>query len=398
MARKLRNWIDSFDQYTSGMPSPDIFRKWGAISAVAGALERKVWTRTRMGDLFPNMYVVIVAPAGVGKSVITNTVREFWAGLEDHYVSSDSVTKASLVDELKMSERKGVITAGGGLDTFLFHSLKILSNELGVLIPGYDNEFMNTLTHLYDNHPYSERRRSKDLHFKLEKPQLNLLAATTPSYLNDVMPVGAWDQGFISRVIMVYSGKTQIRELFGEEVGNKDLQRKLQADLVHIGKLYGKMSFEEDAVTAISEWHKAEGPPVPDHPRLVHYCTRRTAHLLKLCMVASAAESDDLVIRLEHFTQALDWLIEAESYMPDIFKAMSNGGDSNVIKETWHYAYQLHMKEKKPILENRLILFIQGRTPSHNVMRILEVMERGGLLRKEQISFGLSGFVPVPPQ
>lgn len=393
MARKLPNWIDGFDRYTSGMPSPDIFRKWGAIACIAGALERKVWITTIMGDLYPNLYTVIVAPAGVGKTVITKNVQLLWSALDDQHTASDSITKASLVDELRAAERKGIVS-GPQMSTYLFHSLKILSNELGVLIPGYDNEFMNTLTHLYDNLPYSERRRTKELHFRLDKPQINLLAATTPSYLNDVMPAGAWDQGFISRTIMIYSGQTQLRQLFGTEKRNEQLHKSLLADLIKIGSLYGQLTFTEEAATAITEWHMAGGPPVPDHPRLQHYCTRRTVHLLKLCMISCVSAGDDMQIKLEHFAEALDWLLEAEHLMPDIFKAMNSGGDGRVMEETWHHAYTLYMKEKRPISENRLVLFVQQRTPAHNVMRILEVMEKSGLLKKQLTEVGI-GYVPT---
>lgn len=393
MARKLPNWIDGFDRYTSGMPSPDIFRKWGAIACIAGALERRVWITTIMGDLFPNLYTVIVAPAGVGKTVITKNVQMLWNALDDQHTASDSITKASLVDELRAAERKGIVP-GPPMETFLFHSLKILSNELGVLIPGYDNEFMNTLTHLYDNLPYSERRRTKELHFRLDKPQINLLAATTPSYLNDVMPAGAWDQGFISRTIMIYSGQTQLRQLFGTEKRNEQLYKDLLSDLIKIGALFGQLSFSQEAAEAITEWHMAGGPPVPDHPRLQHYCTRRTVHLLKLCMISCVSGGDDMLIKLDNFAEALDWLLEAEHLMPDIFKAMNSGGDGRVMEETWHHAYTLYMKEKKPVSENRLVLFVQARTPAHNVMRIIEVMERSGLLKKELTATGV-GYVPT---
>lgn len=395
--RRLSNWIDSFDKFTSGMPSPDIFRKWGGIAAVSGALERKVWITTNVGTLYPNLYTVIVAPAGVGKTVITNTVRGMWHGLDDHYLASASVSKASLVDELREAERKGVITSGGqgGFGQFHFNSLKILANELGVLIPGYDNEFMNVLTDIYDGHHYSERKRSASLNFKIEKPQINLLAATTPSYLNNVMPEGAWEQGFISRVILIYSGQTQIRELWGGAARNEKAEKDLNFDLNTIGKLYGEMKFTPDAMEGISQWHRAGGPPTPDHPRLVNYVTRRTIHLLKLCMVACASSGDDLLITLDHFTEALDWLIEAERYMPDIFKAMTSGGDGRVMEEAWHYMYTTFITEgKKPILENRLINFLQQRTPAHNVLKIVEIMKKAGLLKQELHSSGVIGLVP----
>lgn len=395
--RRLVNWIDGFDKYTSGLPSPNIFRKWGGILAIAGALERKVWITSNYGQLFPNMYCVFVAPAGVGKTVITKTVRKFWAQLDDHHTAPASVSKASLMDALRDAERKGVVTNGlgqGGFGQFNFNSLKILSNELGVLIPGYDNEFMNVLTDLYDGDSYSERKRSATLNFKIENPQINLLAATTPSYLNNVMPEGAWEQGFISRVLLIYSGQTQVHPLFGEELKNEKLGKELAFDLNTVGKLYGAMEFEPDAAEAMQAWHMAGGPPVPDHPRLVNYNTRRTAHLLKLCMVSSASAGESLTITLDNYTEALDWLIEAEMYMPDIFKAMTAGGDGRVIEDTWHFLYTIYVKEKKPILEGRAINFIQQRTPAHNVLKILEVMERGGLIKKELSVAGLYGIVP----
>lgn len=395
--RRLANWIDGFFKYTAGLPSPDLFRKWGGISAIAGALERKVWVTTNVGTLYPNLYTVIVAPAGVGKTVVTKNVQTFWQQLDDHFLASASVSKASLVDELREAERKGVITNGsgqGGFGQFQFNSLKILSNELGVLIPGYDNEFMNVLTDLYDGHHYSERKRSSSLNFKIDKPQLNLLAATTPSYLNNVMPEGAWEQGFISRVLLIYSGQTQIRDLFGAETKNDKLGKDLSFDLNTIGKLYGAMMFDPDAAQAISAWHRAGGPPIPDHPRLVHYNTRRTTHLIKLCMVACASAGEDLTITLDHYTEALDWLMEAENFMPDIFKAMNSGGDTRVIDEAYHFLYTLYIKEKTPILEGRLINFIQQRTPAHNVLKILEIMTRVGLIKKELSTAGIFGLIP----
>lgn len=64
-----------------------------------------------------------------------------------------------------------------------FNSLTIVSNELGVLLPEYDPAMMSKLTDIYDGKGYSERRRTKDLNFKIDAPQINLIAATTPSFL-----------------------------------------------------------------------------------------------------------------------------------------------------------------------------------------------------------------------
>jgi len=393
--RTLESWVEGFYVYTEMLPSPTIFRKWAAIATVAGALERKVWIRSMGSNLYPNLYTILAAPPGVGKTVLTSQVQRFWSCLSEHFLASSSVSRASLIDDLREANRT-IVRPGEIPPTVSFHSLLIAANELGVLIPGYENDFMNTLTDLYDCHPYSERRRSKDLNFKLDAPQLNMLAATTPSYLKNLLPEGAWDQGFISRCILVYNGETTRRSLFSETKEDLKLCKTLEGDLKKIAALYGRMTFEVEAATAIEEWHMAGGPPAPDHPKLNHYLTRRTAHLLKLCMVASASRRADLIITLGDYQEALGWLLEVESFMPDIFKSMTSGGDGRVIEECWHFVYQMFAKKPEPIPAHIVFQFLQERTPAHNVEKVLHIMVQARLLEVVEVNKKGKCYKPKP--
>jgi len=385
VTRQLPNWVDAFYDYTSFLPSPELFRKWCAIAAIAGALERKVWVHTQGSDLYPNLYTILVAPPGVGKSVVTSRVEQLWRALDGHHIGSSNITKAALMDELAAADRV-IVRPRETPPTITFHSLKILSNELGVLLPQYESEFMSTLTDIYDGTRYSERRRSIKDQLDIKHPQFNLLAGTTPSHLKDFLPVGAFDQGFLSRSILVYSGDTQIRPLFDVETGNREKFRLIKQDFARIGKLYGQMLFDKDAAAAVTKWHMGGQNPRPEHPKLHNYCTRRTLHLLKLCMVASAAEGDDLTISLENYQTALSWLIEVENHMPDIFKSMNSGGDSKVIEECWYFCFQLFSKTKQPVPESKVYNFLQQRVPAHSVERVADIMVRAGLLSIIQVN------------
>lgn len=272
-----------------------------------------------------------------------------------------------------------------------FHSLLIAANELGVLIPTYDNDFMNTLTDIYDGKRYGEKKRAKELNYTLHHPQLNLLAATTPSYLNGVMPPGAWDQGFISRVIIVYSGENVMRDLFTEIIQAAGGYTDLLHDLKVIGSLAGKVRFEEAAAHAINHWNKLKGPPTPDHPKLIHYNSRRTTQLLKLCMVASVCRRNDLIVTLADYSMALEWLLEVESFMPDVFKSMALGGDNRAMEDLYYYSYQMWLKTRQPIAESKLIEFLQSRVPAYNIDRIISVMVKGKMFEKK-----MDGYVPRP--
>ena len=62
MKRNFSNWVDTFVEYTAFMPTSPLLRRWAGISAIAGALERKVWAESMGKPLYPNMYIMLIAP------------------------------------------------------------------------------------------------------------------------------------------------------------------------------------------------------------------------------------------------------------------------------------------------------------------------------------------------
>ena len=147
--------------------------------------------------------------------------------------------------------------------------------------------------------------------------------------------------------------------------------------------MYGEMSVDIETQEALNEWGRAGGPPIPEHPKLVTYRQRRIAHLLKLCVISAAACDSQRVITLEHFAEALDWLVELERAMPDVFKSLKLGGSARAIEECYHFVYEkFHKLGKKHVPEHLIIAFLQERVPLHDVDRILESMERAHLLEK----------------
>jgi len=376
------DWVDGFMAHTEHLSSPALFRKWAAIGVIAGALERKVWIRSLGSALFPNMYILLVAPPGIGKTEVTWRVRKLWESLGEHHVASTSVTKASLIDELNEAQRKWIDPS---LDCPVtsFNSLLLCVNEMGVLLPAYENEFMNTLTDLWDCKHYSERRRhSKTEPIDIPNPQLNMIGACTPSYLTGILPEGAWDQGFLSRTMLVYSGERQVRSLFDEQIEDQEAYKALENGLHDIANLFGEMRFTTESAKAMDHFHMSGGEPKPDHPKLLSYNIRRTVHLLKLCIVASVSRTNDLVVEIEDFHRAYDWLAEAERNMPDIFKAMSQGGAGKTMEDAWHYLFTIHAKEDKPVLKHRLINFLQERVPVHSIQPTIEMMEQGRMIER----------------
>lgn len=392
MTRNFPDFVEAFEDLTSYTGSPARLRRWAAISAIAGALERKVWVKTKGRPFYPGMYIILVSPPGVGKSEILMHARRLWEKLEDHKLSATSVSKASLIDDLHDAHRV-LIHAGKTPPTTEFNSLIVSVSELGVFLPEFANEFMNVLTDIYDGHPYKERKRTKNLVIDIPKPQINLLTGTTPGYLTALLPEGAWDQGFMSRTMMIYAGEQNLVSLFAHNSVDPEMEKKVQQDLKRIGNLYGQIEFTVDAMQFIDEWYLNGQEPRPDHPKLQHYLTRRPGHLLKLAQVACVSESDTLEIAVRHVQQAMDWLVDAETAIPEIFKAMTSGGDGKVMDEAWHMLFRFSATYAgKGAPHSMLIEFLSRRVPSHSVERIIDLMDKSGMIRAVAEKGGMQYF------
>jgi hypothetical protein len=379
--RKCTSWIESFVSHAENLESALIYRRWAAITTLSAVLEQKVWLQTS-APLYPNLYVFLVGHPGVGKTRTVMAAGKFYRELPEPHLAPTSMSMASLVDSLVDAKRTFINLPNPPLE---YNSLFIVADELSAFMHKFDDEIIGGLTTFYDvTAPYSQRRRGNDIRILIKHPQLSILSGTTPSNLLKFMPENAWDQGFTSRVIMVFSDERIISEDFFAH-SSRDLPRDMLHDLSLINSLTGQFSATQDYQDAINAWRKVGQGPVPDHPKLLHYNTRRLAHLLKLSMVAAVDVSNQLLLTREVFNRAMGWLLDAEQYMPEIFKAGAQGADSKAMDEIYHYVLASDLK-RLGVPEHKIVNFARERVPAHSVMRVLEIMERSG-----QIEVSVSG-------
>lgn len=378
------DWIDSFMRYTEGIPSPELFRLWSGISAVAASLERRVWVVSAGDCVYPGLYTLLVGKPGSGKSQAIRQTAKLWHTTKDLKIAANSVTKASLTDELAEAKQVKIYKNGSGQDHLVeYHSLQIAASEFGVLVPAHDLDFLNFLNQIYDNDPnYRESRRTRDRKIDIINPQINILAGTQPAYLATLLPEEAWGMGFMTRMLMIYSGETFKVNLFGGDTTNAAHFKRLSGQLKILTAVYGEAHFDDKAKQAIETWYAAGCPPEPDHSRLISYNARRILHVIRLCMVSAASAGHPTTILHSDFVRATDWLINAEATMPDIFKEMVQKSDAQIISELHLHVWQLWVKERKWIHEARLLYFLQSKVTSDKINRILDVAVRSNILDK----------------
>lgn len=376
----MADFVDEFMAETANIPSTEPFRLWSAITAVSGALERKVWTVGSAANIYPGMLTVLVGHPASGKTNAIRPVRDIWANIKDLRMSPDNVTKASLIDVLSRSMRTVI---NSHHDPLIFSSLAVPASEFGVFFTHHDTEFLSVITALYDDLPrYKEERRTVG-EIEIIRPHLVLLAGTQPDFLGDFLPETAWGQGFTSRLMFVYSPTIPHQDIFAKKtVDVKRLSKLLERTFA----LTGEMFWTEPARQAINAWNVAGCPPVPSHMRLRHYNGRRILHTVKLCMIASASRGSDMEITIDDFERAQDWILTAEKTMPDIFRAMGQKSDAQIIADlhwhVWHVWASVVREKRQPVKEKVLYQFLQERVESHRITKIIEIAERIGRIRK----------------
>lgn len=370
--RKLLSWIDAFVQFTDNLESPVIWRKWAAISAIAAALERKVFVTTS-SELYPNLYTFFVGDPGTGKTRAIMAAKGFIDELPEFHFAPTSVTMASLVDHMAEAKRTIINLPHTAIE---YNTLMIMADELSAFMHEYSGDLVAGLTTFYDGVAYSQGRRVKDIRIKIKHPCLNILSGTTPSNLIKFIPEGAWEQGFTSRIIMIFSDDRPVIDVFNTPP--KEKSKEMVHDLKLINSLHGEFGYSKEFAEAMHNWKILNYQPRPEHPKLSHYNSRRFAHLIKLAMVANVDRGNSLYIEKNDFNRAFGWLMEAEANMPAIFEAGAGGLDANAMDEIAHFVGKMGAEGMS---EHLIIRYARDRVPANTVLNLIAIMERSGMIQ-----------------
>jgi alpha-L-fucosidase len=99
--RKLKNWLDSYMEYTADTEPAKVFHHWVGMSIMAAALRKKTYVKYGRLRYYPNLYVVLVAEPGVArKSQAINFGVEIMSQVPEIQMSADAITKEALLVDL----------------------------------------------------------------------------------------------------------------------------------------------------------------------------------------------------------------------------------------------------------------------------------------------------------
>lgn len=349
--RLLPNWLAAYNQWTlPRSEAPASMVLWAGLFTLSSALKRKVCIpKSLMGsyEIYPNLYVIFVAPPGVArKSTTAGYAEELLINLTE-YLSEESINFAAtsssvskLIDVLSRTEDG---------------SLTVLSSEFSSFIGTSKESMYEFLTDIYDGkRKFEYATRSHNLELT-EKPVVNLLAATTPSWISRQPPEHFIGGGFASRVLFIFAKMRRQFKLYFDDIDYRQVNiigEMLANDLAYISEnCKGEFRHEnKETKEMIENWYREHAKSITvSDPVLTGYLERKHVHIHKVAMLLSIAERDDLIITQAHFEAAKLLLNEVETKLPRALSSVSNNTIGRYMYEVQDFIYEKEQVTKKQI-------------------------------------------------
>lgn len=402
LPRTQPDLLDAFAEYMEYALAAPIFKKWGGLFLISGALSRRVWciTDPTYPELYANLYALLTGYPGSGKDTVINKVvkilRAANEGLEQgvgFHFSGRSISPKGVIDLLASEDAEFSFQHkfDGKNQTVKFHSFLLCAPEMTTLMPVYNTQLVAFLNELYNcTDPFEEQVRGRGAvsSVSIRNPHVAAFLGIQPATLFEVFPEQAFRMGFFSRVNLIFTQDRFAARPYDDTRPNREhLFPKLVSDIRSIAHLSGQFTSTPEFREAIT-YFAENNPGELKQSRFLDYNTRRWLHLHKLAMICSVSESNKLVLEMRHYERAHAYLMEAEADLPKVFEDITTSDGFE------HTVEQLLVNTKTATITHQQLERTLRRTHKpYEVGQIIGSMLRAGDLEeiksKEPTSTGL---------
>lgn len=321
----LRNYL----KYASGNEAPEMFHVWAGYTAISAAVARKVWLPFEDIAIYPNIYVMLVGDAGNGKSWAMQKCKRLLAKLPGVCISGSLETPQGLMRFMAGNEKADppvespvkmlVKWPDGQLRET--HPMTLVANEFVNFISLDDKGWINMLNDIYDEDVYHYRTKNQG-EDNLIGPYIVMLGALTTDVSHDLQKARIISTGLARRTFFQY-GERRWFDPVPKPAFTAEQDNAREVALKHLLKLRstaGAFKWPDDVDKWWTAWYREHLAGVPRRaPQVKSWYASKSTQLLKLAMLTSLSERDDLVLCVADFKVALAYLETLERDLPRIF-------------------------------------------------------------------------------
>lgn len=228
--RESAGMLRQYAELTSGLESPLPYSIWSFISLYSAMAGSRIWIdQGPIGRLRLNTGIVLIGFPALRKSTAITVMQKFAEGIPLQYGPTDTAGQRQGIMAAMLprwqSDRKAELEdledvtlealAGLNTDTIVpalqsprvppASELYFAAKELGRLLSAQSRELMDFFTDAIDGENIYYQLKTHAV--RIRNPLINLLGATTPGSLGQILPRGATEHGFLSRLIFVYADR-----------------------------------------------------------------------------------------------------------------------------------------------------------------------------------------------
>ena len=345
MPRRFSNWLKAYMNYTRDSESPTSFHFWTGVSVLAGALRRRVWIDMKKFQWTPNFYIILVGPPGVAaKSTSISMGTSLLSQIQGVKFGPESMTWQKLARSLSDAiEYVQYTDLSGTQDRIAMSCLTIQVSELGTFMQYENDQLLSFLIRMWDGQKDKFRHETVGSgSVEIDNPWLNIIGATTPSWLKSNFPEAMVTGGLTSRMVFVYGDKKRglipYPDAIIPDAEYKQLRADLISDLDEISKLSGPYRLSQFAREWGESWYADLNNPDlrPQHlasDRFGGYLARKQTHLHKFAIILAAAKRSKLVIEEDDLREADSILTDNERDMIQVFESIGQVQQSDHVNE-----------------------------------------------------------------
>ena len=383
-----KDFFSTYLQYVGEGEVPLSFHRWSALAGLSALLERNIWLPFGHSNIHPNLYSMLIGVAGTRKSTAIKLMKKLLIQAGYTTIAAERTSKEKYFADLSNQHKSATdildqTIFGDTNDSDVTTSL-IAADEANDFFGINNIDFLSVLGSLWDWSGKYENKIKTGHSDWIPNPTITILSGNTPTGFSLAFPPAIIGQGFFSRLLLVYGEPTGKLVTFPKTPDQEETIEIIR--LMQAIKQFnlGEKQYGPGAKNLIEKIYRTPSKLIDQ--RFASYYSRRLTHLLKLCLIVSAARLETTITET-CVVQANTYLSYIENLMPKALGEFGKAKDSDVT----HRVLAIISDSYKPI--EILDVWAMVSTDLKSVKDLGEIIRN--LLAANKIQSTAAGLLPV---
>lgn len=373
----MATWLEDLLAATAELESPRKFILWSGLAAISAIVKNNVWiTRYGGSDLltvFPNVYVLLVAPSGHKKGVPVAIAR----GLVREAGGVREIAGRSSIEGI-LQDLGHARTTPGKRGPVIDSTAFIVSGEFSTALVR-NPDALTILTDLHDgqfNKDWKNTLKHSGVDH-LENVNITMLGGLNETHFNDMISEKEITGGFIARCQIVFSRKRERKNSLLRPPKSILSIKDLAQPLKKLVDLKGPFVMTEEAIVTYETWYNEFAPEKSSDK--TGSAMRVHDHILKVAQLLALSREPKLEIIGDDIHGAIRLCLESTAKIETVTKGV---GQSEMAVKQRAFLDAMLAEPAGKINRRKLLSRCRGDFDVHDLNRMEENFFAAGIIKE----------------